>query len=207
MNHPSPLPLERGLCLRCLKPPTTCYCKEVCSIQPFFQLILLQHPLERRKAIGTARMTHLCIENSKLILGTDFDQNNEVNRLLLNEKNHCIVLYPGQNSLNISTQTPEETRKGFPPDKKLVIFVIDGTWHCAKKMLYRSRLLSQLPQICFSLDKKSEYKIRKQPDSYCLSTIEAVHHIIEVLDPTINPDSLLDIFRNMVKNQIRFLKN
>jgi len=40
-------------------------------------------------------MAHLTIENSLLIPGTDFDENEEVNRLIADPENHCVVLYPG----------------------------------------------------------------------------------------------------------------
>ncbi|MEO5970441.1 MAG: tRNA-uridine aminocarboxypropyltransferase [Bdellovibrionia bacterium] len=195
---------HRALCLRCLRPETTCYCREVHPIRSRFQFVLLQHPLEHRNCIGTARMTHHCLENSKLILGTEFDDNQQVRELLANPDNYCVVLYPGKNSVNISLETTAETESRFPVGKNWVIFVIDGTWFCAKKMLRRSPMLSLLPQICFSPKTESEYKIRQQPHPQCLSTIEAVHYLIETLDPHVDPANLLEVFRGMVARQLKF---
>jgi DTW domain-containing protein YfiP len=198
---------HRVLCLRCLRPETTCYCREVQPIRSRFQFVLLQHPLEHRNGIGTARMTHHCLENSKLILGTDFDDNPQIRELLVNPDNYCVVLYPGQNSINISLESTTETEGRFPAGKNWIIFVIDGTWFCAKKMLRRSPQLSLLPQICFTPKTGSEYKIRQQPHAQCLSTIEAVHHLIEVLDPQVNPANLLEVFRGMVARQLKFFQH
>ncbi len=198
---------DRVLCRRCLRPEVTCYCSEVRPLRSRFQFILLQHPLEHRNCIGTARMAHHCLENSKLILGTDFDENPQVMELIADPANYCVVLYPGRDSLNISLESPAETEKRFPVGKNWVIFVIDGTWFCAKKMLRRSPRLCLLPQICFTPKTASEYRIRQQPNAQCLSTIEAVHHLIEVLDPGVNPANLLEVFRGMVERQLKFFRN
>jgi len=172
-----------------------------------FQFVLLQHPLEHRNGIGTARMAHHCLENSKLILGASFDDNVQVNSLIADSENHCVVLYPGNDSINITQESPSETEKRFPVGKNRVIFVIDGTWFCAKKMLRKSLQLSLLPQICFTPKAGSEYKIRQQPHPQCLSTIEAVHYLIEHLDPGVDPSNLMNVFRGMVARQLTFLKN
>jgi DTW domain-containing protein YfiP len=100
-------------------------------------------------------MTHLCIENSKLIHGTGFQKNSTVNELIADPKNHCIVLYPGANSRNISAHPSEEVQSWFPKDKTLVIFIIDGTWACAKRMIVRSPNLIALPQIGFTPKNRS----------------------------------------------------
>lgn len=196
----------RNLCLRCLRAEVTCYCKHVRSFRSRFQLVLLQHPREYRNSIGTARITHHCIENSKLIAGAEFDQNQEVNQLLADPKNHCIVLYPGLNSINISQLSPAEIEESFPVGKTPVIFIIDGTWNCAKKMLIRSPKLNQLPQICFTPETGSNYRIRKQPDPQYLSTIEATHRLLTLLDPAVNPANLLEVFEKMVDRQIEFFQ-
>lgn len=193
---------ERILCLRCLRSQKTCYCKRVRPFHSRFQFVLLQHPREYRNSIGTARMVHHCIKNSQLIVGMEFSENREVNQLISDPNNHCVVLYPSENSTNISLQSPDESESTFPKGKNHIIFVMDGTWSCAKKMLNRSQNLSQLPQICFTPQKQSEYRIRQQPNANCLSTLEAVHRILELLDPSVHRLHLLEVFRFMVEQQI-----
>jgi DTW domain-containing protein YfiP len=151
-------------------------------------------------------MTYHCVENSLLILGSEFDQNEKVNQLIGDSSNHCVVLYPGQTSQNISLKTSEEIENIFPAHKKKIIFIIDGTWSCAQKMLHRSPNLKSLPQICFTPEKKSEYQIRQQPKSYCVSTLEAVHKILEILEPQVNSNNLLEVFRFMIRQQLAHSK-
>ena len=194
---------ERDLCFRCLKPKLTCYCSQVraFSVKPCF--VLLQHPIERKRSVGTARMAHLCIKNSQLIPGREFDHNLEVNRLIDDPGNYCVVLYPGPKSRDIGLASGSEIS---PAHLKLVIFVIDGTWGTAKTMLNKSERLLKLPRICFTPERESEYKFRQQPEKHCLSTIEAVHRMIELLDPSASPGNLLEVFRSMVEQQVRFSK-
>jgi DTW domain-containing protein YfiP len=198
---------ERDLCRFCLKPAVTCYCAELRPFEASFALVLLQHPLERKRSIGTARMTHRCVRNSQLIQGESFAHDPVVNALLDEPANHCVVLYPGARSLDIGALPPEERRAWVPADRRLVVFVIDGTWFCAKKMLGGSPNLQRLPQIRFSPVNESEYVIRKQPRPHCLSTLEAVHRLLRILEPGAeHHDSLLDLFRGMVARQIEFAR-
>jgi hypothetical protein len=37
-----------------------------------------------------------------------------------------------------------------------------------------------------------------------LSTIEAVHEVLTILDPEVKSDLLMDLFRNMVERQLKF---
>lgn len=198
---------ERVLCLRCLRPQTTCYCKTVKPFRAEPQIVLLQHPAEQRNGIGTARMTHHCITNSKLIFGCQFEDNSDVNELIHEPDHHCVVLYPSKRSLNLSSKTLPEIQASFPHDKKLVVFIIDGTWYSAKKMINHSPNLAALPHISFIPKQASEYKIRRQPAEQCVSTIEAVHQILAMLEPKLDASNLLDVFRGMVEKQVYYAEH
>lgn len=141
-------------------------------------------------------MTHLFLENSKLIVGGDFDKNHEVNSILTDQDLYPVVLYPGENSLNIEIHSLPEH------GKQLVIFVIDGTWAQAKTMLRRSERLNLLPKICFNPTQASLYTVRKQPDVHCLSTIEATQKLIQILDPKAPSAPLMTVFAKLVEFQI-----
>lgn len=181
--------------------------------------MILLHPKEAGKKIGTGRLTHLCISNSFLIRGTGEDlDRSEVLIDLLNDRSLApVVLYPGRNSLNLSTVDKKYSQilETFPSGLRPVIFVIDGTWPQAKKMIRTSFLLSGLKQIQFSPRKKSNYRIRTQPKDNCLSSLEAVHTLIELFDETgiskkperSEHQNLLDVFDWMVELQIQCEEN
>lgn len=193
---------ERELCTRCLRAKRVCYCPSLRPFTPSFTVVLLQHPKERKNTIGTARMTHLSLSNSLLIPGIGFEEDDRVNALIADPANHCVVLYPGENSVNVSEHADEFLTAVKSLSQKLVVFVIDGTWAQAKGMVRKSPRLTSLPQICFTPEIPSQYKVRKQPNRFCLSTIEAVHALIRVLDPKAPSDVLIDLFAGMVDRQI-----
>jgi DTW domain-containing protein YfiP len=141
-------------------------------------------------------MTHLFLENSKLIVGGDFDQHPEVNAILDDPALYPVVLYPGSESLNIETHSLPAHQK------KTVIFVIDGTWAQAKTMLRRSTRLNLIPKICFTPSQPSLYTVRRQPDSHCLSTIEATQRLIQILEPEAPAAPLMRIFQKLVLFQM-----
>jgi DTW domain-containing protein YfiP len=125
---------------------------------------------------------------------------------------HCALLYPGPLSLDLTHCTPQEARDFTPAGKKLVLFLIDGTWDQARTMVNRSANLRKLPQIRFTPSTPSAYEFRRQPEEHCFSTIEAAHWIIErfaSLGVSERPrdgahDGLIDTFRSMVRQQLRY---
>lgn len=193
----------RSLCLRCLRAEATCLCEGIRPFSTFAQIVLLQHPKERKNAIGTARFTHLSITGSRLIAGTDFDNHPDVISILENTAYDCYVLFPGPGSTNLATHRDEFVSN---LKRKLVIFVIDGTWSHAKGMLRKSTRLQSLPRVSFTLEKPSNYRVRKQPREFCLSTVEAVARLLRLLDPEAPSENLIETFNEMVERQIKYAK-
>ena len=202
---------HRELCLACRRPKRTCYCHLIKPFDPGFQFIILIHPREARVGVGTGRMTHLCLINSKLIEGIDFTEDERVNDLIDDKNNYPVVLYPGAKSVAID----KEPLEFIPADKNLLLFVIDGTWSQAKKIMKMSRNLHKLPRISFTPAGISKYTIRVEPDEVCVSTIEAVHRVIDIFDsrkrfkvsPKKAHNNLLDVFSKMVSRQVDFAKD
>ena len=169
--------------------------------------MILTHPIEVRRRIATGRMSHLCLQNSELIVGHDYSRNHKVNAILADDSYHSVILYPGRQSLNISSWSIEEKSGLVPAGKKLAVFVIDGTWNTARKMLHLSSNLKALPQICFTPVRLSTFRVRKQPAPECVSTIEAIHQCIELLGTeTREHDKLLKVFDQLVEQQLVFVK-
>ncbi len=160
----------------------------------------------KKEKLGTGRVTNAAIENGELIMGVDFTQDKRVNALIEDPQNFPLVLYPGEDALNISNPSEDEIQS--LKDKRPVIFVIDGTWPCAKKMMTLSKNINSLPRISFATDKMSEFFIKHQPHKLALSTVESVHFLlkemarakVEELDG--REDSMIDSFKAMVQKQL-----
>jgi DTW domain-containing protein YfiP len=173
-------PLFRQLCYRCFRPKKNCLCSDINAFDTRTRFVILMHPKEARKVkLGTGRLTHLCLKNSEILLGVDFTEDQRINRLIKDPANYPVILYPGENSTDISE---------FPfPDsdadqKKILVFVVDASWTLAKKMLKLSTNLHDLPKIHFRPQGPSRYVIKQQPHPNCLSTIESVYFLLQELD-------------------------
>lgn len=188
------------------------------------RFVFLMHPKEfKEEKAGTGRLTHLCLPNSELHMGKGFEGDEAVLALIHDPRNFPVLLYPGREAVNLSTAesggpgagSPDKPASGFTLEtlraqltqRRLVVFLLDATWSGARKMLRLSPVLQRLPRIMFTPSAPSRYIIKQQPVEGCLSTLEAVHELLAVLERTgldvyPLPGQLLDVFKRMQDFQI-----
>jgi len=194
----------REKCYECYRPKKSCMCQYIQKIETNTRFIIIMHPKEFKKTKNnTGRFTHQSLPNSKIYIGIDFNDNDEINSIIEDTNNSCFVLYPGDDSIKLNHQTIQKAKKTN------VIFIIDSTWPCSNKILAVSKNISALPKVSFEHNKASAYKIKTQPNKYCLSTIESTLCILELLNQhkieNIDQDALdcfLKPFEKMVQYQI-----
>ncbi len=206
-------PVYRKICITCNSPEFSCYCEAIQTFDPKIQFVVLIHPIEYFRRIASGRMSHLVLQGSHLIKGQDYSFDEKVNQILQDPQNHCMILYPGIRSTNMSTMSDNNRAELFPKKKKITVFVIDGTWATARKTVRQSTNLQNLQRICFSPLAPSNFRVRKQPAAHCVSTIEAIHQTIELMGPhcgfetaSREHDRLLNAFDYMVERQLEFVK-
>lgn len=204
-------PKYRTLCTTCKQPDFSCYCRKISSFDPKINFVILIHPVEAKRRIATGRMSHLSLKNSHLIQGQDYSKNDLVNELLADTHYNSFILYPGHDSKDISLMSASEKQNLCA--KKMRVFVIDGTWATARKMIRQSKNLHALPRLCFVPNRPSNFRVRKQPRANCYSTIEAIHHTIELVGESQGfavhereHDKLLSTFNYMVETQLGFIR-
>jgi DTW domain-containing protein len=198
------------------KKEQTCYTcfwlKQYCRcplIKPFatdIRFVILMHTKEaKQEKLGTGRITRATLINSEIIVGVDFTHNKAVNDLIADPGNHCLVMYPGRNSLDVSNDDVAPLIERKREGKRLVVFLIDGTWQCAKKMMTLSGNVRNLPRVSFSASHKSIFYIKQQPADYCLSTLESIHFFLGEADrrglerlPGRPQDNLITVFQSMI---------
>lgn len=180
-------------------------CEYIKPIQTKTKFVVLMHTHEFKKIKnGTGHFTHLSLKNSELYVETTFANHKAVNALLDDVNNNCYVLYPGEASIVLNEHPLPKTQK------QNVVFLIDSTWHNAKKLLRDSPNIQALPKVSFEHTKNSGFKIKEQPMDLCLSTIESTHCVLELLTlsgseelSTLELDSFLEPFRKMVEYQVK----
>jgi DTW domain-containing protein YfiP len=193
-----------------MRPSSTCICKHICPVQTKTRFIILMHPKEYKKEKnGTGFMTNLQLENSEIIVGVDFTNNNRVNEILTKEKSCSFLLYPGKDNFNLSIKNSSEINSFMGNNPH--IFILDGTWPCARKILKLSMNLQKLKRVSFDNKIKSKFIIKQQPESLCLSTIESVYTVLNLLKEgdieQCETKGFLIPFEKMIEYQLEYILN
>lgn len=200
----------RMKCYKCMRPSSTCICKHINTVKTKTRFIILMHPKEYKKEKnGTGYMTNLQLENSEIIVGVDFSKNDRVNEILTNEEIGSFLLYPGRESFNLSQRKGSEMNSFMGKNPHL--FILDGTWPCARKMLKLSTNLQKLNRVSFDNSIESKFIIKQQPEALCLSTIESVYTVLNLLkkggvEQCDTADFLIP-FEKMIAHQLNYILN
>ena len=170
-------------CPRCLKPLALCVCAEISPIRTRTAVLILQHPQEQDRALGTARLTTLQLANATLKIGLSWPSLAAALGRPADPKRWAVVylgsvvpaeLAPGREVLVLD-------RKEQPvadPDAALKeiagIVVLDGTWSQAKTLWWRNPWVLKARRIVLNPSRPSRYGlIRREPRRDSLSTLEA----------------------------------
>lgn len=197
----------REYCPRCMRPRQICLCSSIVPFDTSVRIVILMHPKEAKKEKnGTGRLAHLHLKNSLMMVGVDFSQDERLKTMLEDPSIVAGVLYPGPGSLDVS-QTDFSLL--LQRKKRLLLFVIDGTWSTAKKMLKHNRNLNTLPRFHISPPVESRFTFKRQPHEACLSSAESIYYFLEewqkqkMDDLESKHENLLRCFLEMVSFQIR----
>ena len=192
-------------CLKCFRPVQNCYCRDITPIESGVKFVFLMHPHEAKKQrTGTGRLASLSFSDSEIIVDTSFDNNLRTQSLITNPSFYPMVLYPEKDAHRAESHNFKKAMNG----QTLLIFLIDATWTEARKMMYRSLSLQNLPHLSFSKEYRSQFAIKTQPKLNYLSTIESSYYLLKelqgagVCDSNLNGEDLMDVFKKMVGFQI-----
>jgi DTW domain-containing protein YfiP len=170
------------------------------------RIVLLMHTKEfRYQKCATGRLTCLNLANSEIIPGVFFEDNARVRTFTEDPGNFPVLLYPGNGAMDIRSGG---LAAALPHDRRLIVFMVDATWRCSKKILRLSPSLQRLPRLSIRPLSPSRFTIKRQPAAWCLSTIEAAHELFLALESSgldAYPDKnrLLAAFHEMQDFQIR----
>ncbi|WP_250658534.1 tRNA-uridine aminocarboxypropyltransferase [Alkalimarinus coralli] len=204
--------MARERCKVCGNARVACICKWIAPVFNKTSILILQHPDEVKKPLGTAKIVSLCLQNVAIKVGVDFSCDEELSRLLYSGSGNLALLYPSKSStrlgdwynnleeLNAAGPLRGETAEGINSKKTLI--VLDGTWRNTREIMSVNKLLHDIPFVCLDPAEKSNYRIRKAPFSDYLSTVEAVSQALQTVEPLTNVDVMLECFTNMIDYQI-----
>lgn len=173
-----------------------CLCGRLPRLAPRTRVLILQHPRERRVAIGTARMAARCLEGATVVCGTDVEGHEAVTEALSDPERRAVLLWPGPDAVEVGSADLVGP---------LTLVVVDGTWSTARRMLHFNPRVAALPRLRIAPAQPSEYRIRREPRAECLSTIEALATALGAIegDPAAYA-AMLEPFRAMVDTQLDY---
>lgn len=193
---------RRAQCAACLRPQSACICQWVTSIQLQTEVLILQHPLEASHAKNTARLLHLSLPNSHLLVGEAFDSADLQDAAA--PPKYTVLLYPPTDFEGHAAPAPLDRARLADPSRVRLV-VLDGTWRKSRKMLHLNPLLQGLPRLRLQDAPPSGYAIRKAHKPGQLSTLEATCAALAQLEggsETLLP--LIEAFDGFVSQQQEF---
>ena len=198
---------RRAFCARCLRAQVACICQWITPLQSSVELLILQHPLEVGNAKNSARLLHLSVQPSTMVVGETFDAA-ALTALLEAGGRTPLLLYPdtpGDRSLGIAPPPACDAALLDDP-ARLRLVIVDATWRKSRKMLYLNPALQTLPRFALRAMPPSHYRIRKAHAPDQLSTLEAAAYALMQLDTTpARWQALLAAFDGFVGQQLRYV--
>ena len=196
-------------CPHCGKRPALCIWESIEPIKNRIDVLVLQHPQEQDKELGTARIAAVHFQNAVFRIGLSWPS---LSKALGREADpkRWAVLYLG--SAKPSDFPPDAEvaaldRKGKPlPDQIAAlkgiqgIVVLDGTWSQAKTLWWRNAWMLKCRRVALRPAHPSLYgKLRREPRREALSTLESVGLLVSRLEGRADIEkSLLTTFGRML---------
>jgi DTW domain-containing protein YfiP len=179
----SPAPAEAiPDCPRCLKPLPLCICDSITPIDSRISLLILQHPQEQDRALGTARLTALHFKDAVLKIGLSWPSLSKALGRPVSDPSRWAVLYLGSAKvadLETDRDIVAINRKGEIEDNQRAILkdiegivLLDGTWSQAKALWWRNAWMLKCQRLILGPARPSRYgQLRREPRRDGLSTI------------------------------------
>src|SRR5207302_6047544 len=111
-------------CPRCRKPLPLCICDSITRIESRTSLLILQHPQEQDRALGTARLTALHFKNAVLKIGLSWPSLSKALGRPVADPSRWAVLYLGSakaSNLETDRDVVAINRKGEIEDNQRAI--------------------------------------------------------------------------------------
>jgi len=207
--------MSETACPKCLKEDLLCVCDAVVPLPTRRHVLILQHPQEPDKELGTARIAHLALANSTMRTGLSWPNLSKALGRTAVHGNWGVLYLGGQ---------PEKPAPGLAKPERLTILAkagktlkpaeaalegivaLDGTWAQAKTMWWRNAWLLKLKRLVLNPSRPSLYgRLRREPRRECLSTIESIAEALDSLgeDPAVCEALRGHFGRLLAKYQVR----
>lgn len=207
-DAPGPV-AEVETCPLCKKIAPLCVCDSVKPLRNRVRLLILQHPQEQDKDLGTARLTALHFPDAVFKVGLSWPSLSKALGDQADPKRWA-VLYLGSAKPADFPEGAEVAvldKAGKPVEfqnsalKEIEgVVALDGTWSQAKTLWWRNAWMLKCKRVALRPKSASLYgKLRKEPRKEALSTLESVGLLLSRLERRADIETeLLKTFGHML---------
>jgi DTW domain-containing protein YfiP len=197
-------------CPVCEKSLNLCICDAVTPFDNKTAVLILRHPQEEDRKLGTARLATLQLKNAVMKTGLSWaNLGKALGRPADPKRWGALYLGTAKTAVPLSPAPLTVVNgKGEPvaEQKKILagidgIILLDGNWAQAKALWWRNAWLLKCQRLILQPPSPSLYgNLRKEPRKESVSTIEAVAWTMAALenDPAL-PDKILPPFRKLLE--------
>ena len=180
-------------CPHCGKPMPLCICDSVTTIENRISILILQHPQEQDRALGTARLTAHHFSDAVVKIGLSWPSLSKALGRHVADPSRWAVLYLGSakvSEFDTDAEIVAINRKGEMEEGQRAILrdiegivLLDGTWSQAKALWWRNAWMLKCQRVILGPRQPSRYgQLRKEPRRDGLSTIEAAGLVLGALE-------------------------
>ena len=191
-DHP-PLAEAPPDCPHCQKPLPLCICDSVTPLESRLGLLILQHPQEQDRALGTARLAAQHFKTAVVRVGLSWPSLAKALGRAVADPARWAILYLGSAKaadLDPDSEVLALTRKGEVAENQRAILksidgviLLDGTWSQAKALWWRNPWMLKCQRVILGPRRPSRYgHLRREPRRDGLSTIEAAGLLMAALE-------------------------
>jgi DTW domain-containing protein YfiP len=193
MSNPVETPDVVPECPHCGKPEPLCICESIEPIENRIEVLILQHPQEQDRALGTARLTALHFPDAVVKIGLSWPSLSKALGRSVHDPSRWAILYLGSAKvadLDTDKEVVAINRKGELEEHQRAILediegivLLDGTWSQAKALWWRNAWMLKCQRVILGPKRASRYGVlRKEPRQDGLSTIEAAGLLLAGLE-------------------------
>jgi tRNA-uridine aminocarboxypropyltransferase len=180
-------------CPHCGKAMPLCICDSVTPIDNRTAILILLHPQEQDRALGTARLTARHFKDAVVKIGLSWPSLSKALGRPVSDPSRWAVLYLGSvkvSDFDTDAEIVAVNRKGEMEEGQRAILkgiegivLLDGTWSQAKALWWRNAWMLKCQRLVLGPKQPSRYgHLRKEPRSDGLSTIEAAGLVLGALE-------------------------
>ena len=206
---------EVETCPTCKKITPLCVCDSVKPLKNRVKLLILQHPQEQDKDLGTARLTALHFPGSVFKIGLSWPSLSKALGEPADPKRWAVLYLgsakPSDFPAGVDVAALDKAGNPLPHQNSELseiegIVALDGTWSQAKTLWWRNAWMLKCKRVALRPRRASLYgKLRKEPRKEALSTLESVGMLLSRLERRADIETeLLKTFEHMLDRHKRY---